>query len=351
MTTTAPAPDRPAIATLLPGLALAAALATAALWLADVPLVRNTLHASALLLVILLGMAWKTIAPVPSAVQPGVRLAQRPILRWAVAGLGFRLSVHEILQLGGPALAVVVLSTFAALWFGWRVGERLGLPHKLALLLGVGSSICGASAVVAADSVVQSEKQDAAIAMGTITLLGTLGIVIYPVVGRAFGMSDALYGLWAGASLHEMAQVVAAGFGVSDEAARIATVVKLARICLLAPVVFWLAWNLRRHHEAAGRAKVSVVPWFLVMFVLFAALNSWGGFSKPTLEAIRTADLWLLCVGMAGVGLQSGLRELRAAGARPLLAGALQWAFLAAVSLALGLLASAWLPGPGATHL
>jgi uncharacterized integral membrane protein (TIGR00698 family) len=272
---------------------------------------------------------------VPEATGAGVRFSQRPILRWAVAGLGFRLSLGEIWSLGPIALLIVTLSTFLALWFGFWIAKRLGVPHKLGILLSVGGAICGASAVVAADSVVQSEKQDAPIALGTITLLGTIGIVIFPPLGHLLQLSDWMFGVWDGASLHEMAQVVAAGFGFSDEAARIATVVKLTRICLLAPVVFWLAWNMRRHHESAGQAKVSPVPWFLVVFVGFAAINSLGVLPKPWLELIRRADLWLLCVGMAGVGLATGVKDLVAAGVRPLAVATLQWLVLAAISLAL----------------
>jgi uncharacterized integral membrane protein (TIGR00698 family) len=129
--------------------------------------------------------------------------------------------------------------------------------------------------VVAADTVVQAERRDTALALGVITLLGTIGIVLYPLLHRVLGLPEFIYGVWDGASLHEMAQVVAAGFGVSDEAARVATVVKLARIALLAPVVLGLAWLLRRRHEAVGRARSrpSVV---LVLFVVFAALHSTG---------------------------------------------------------------------------
>jgi uncharacterized integral membrane protein (TIGR00698 family) len=332
----APPPPR----ALVPGLLLSAALATLALGIADLPFVKDTLHVSALLLVILLGMLWKSFLSVPAAVQPGVRFAQRPVLRWAVAGLGFRLSVQELLQLGGAALVIVGVSTFAALWFGWWVAERMGVPHKLAMLLGMGGAICGASAIVAADTVVRSEKEESAVAIGVITLLGTIGIVLYPLIGHAFGMSDFVYGLWAGASLHETAQVVAAGFGLSPEAARVATVVKLARIALLAPAVFWLAWIMRRHHERTGAARVSIVPWFLVMFVVFAAVHSLGLIPAEALERIRRFDVWLLCVGMAGVGLQTGLSDLRLAGAKPILAGALQWLFLAALALALATLAA-----------
>ena len=319
----------------LPGLALTAALGLAALALADLPWVKGTLHVSALLIVILLGMAWKSLVPVPAAAEPGIRLAQRPVLRWAVAGLGFRLSLPELWRIGAPALVVVTLSTLAALAFGWWIARRLGVGEKLGLLLGVGGAICGASAVVAADSVVQGEKRDAALALGVITLLGTIGIVLYPLLGRAFGMSDFVYGVWDGASLHEMAQVVAAGFGRSEEAARVATVVKLARICLLAPVVLWLGWSLRHQHRAAGRARVAPVPWFLVLFVLFVVLNSSGWIPAPALEWLRRADLWLLCVGMAGVGLVTGFADLKEAGLAPVAAGALQWGVLAGLAYAL----------------
>ena len=316
----------------LPGLLLTALLGLAALWLAELPWVKGTLHVSALLLVILLGMAWKSLAPVPAAAGPGIRLAQRPVLRWAVAGLGLRLSLPELWRIGAPALVVVIVSTLAALAFGWWIARRLGVSEKLGVLLGVGGAICGASAVVAADTVVLGEKRDSALALGVITLLGTVGIVLYPLLGHALGMSDFVYGVWDGASLHEMAQVVAAGFGMSDEAARVATVVKLARICLLAPVVLWLGWSLRHQHRAAGRAKVAPVPWFLALFVIFAVLNSTGWIPAPALESLRRADLWLLCVGMAGVGLQTGFADLKDAGLRPIAAGALQWAFLATLA-------------------
>jgi len=322
----------------LPGLLLAALLGTAAFLLADLPWVRNHLHVSALLLVILLGMAWRSLAPIPAAAGPGIRVAQRPLLRWAVAGLGFRLSLPELWKIGPPALAVVTVSTAAALLFGWWIARRLGVRAKLGLLLGVGGAVCGASAVVAADSVVEGEPRDAPLALGVITLLGTLGILLYPWLGRRFGLSDFLYGVWDGASLHEMAQVVAAGFGVSEEAARVATVVKLARICLLGPIVLGLGWALRRR-GTAGQAKVTPVPWFLVLFVVFAALNSTALLPASWLAWLGRADLWLLSVGMAGVGLQTGFAELREGGLRPVAAGTLQWLFLAAVSLGL---ARAW---------
>jgi len=323
----------------LPGLVLAMALATAALALGELSFVRDTLHLGALLLVILLGMALASLPILPDLVVPGIRMAQRPVLRWAVAGLGFRLSLGEVLQIGSRGLTVVVVSAFGSLAFGWWIARRLGVPEKLGLLLGVGTAICGASAIVAADTVVQAEKRETAVALGVITLFGTAGIILYPWIGRMLGLGDQVFGIWDGASLHETAQVVAAGFGMSEEAARVATVVKLARICLLAPVVFGLAWWLPRRQTKTGAAKVSAAPWFLVVFLIFAAVNSTGLIPPATLKLLQRADLWLLCVGMAGVGLQTGVGDLRAAGIRPLLTGLLQWCVLAILSLGLAKLA------------
>jgi len=336
-------------AELLPGLVVSVLLATAAFMLADQPFVKDTLHLSALLLVILVGMATRSIMPVPAWAGPGVRMAQRPVLRWAVAGLGFRLSLGEIARIGAPALVVVVTSTAAALGFGWWIGRRLGLNYKFATLLSVGGGICGASAVVAADSVVQAEKHDSALAVGIITLLGTIGIVAYPFLGRAAHMGDFVFGVWDGASVHEMAQVVAAGATFSKAATAVATVVKLVRITLLAPVVFFLAWRARRAlvvgADAGGRLPgrplagpapaVSPVPWFLVLFVLFAALNSTGWLAPALVRQIQSADLWLLCVGMAGVGLQTSFGDMTRAGWAPIAAGAAQWLLLGTLSYAL----------------
>ena len=319
-----------------PGLVVASLLATVAMMLGDTPTFRDTLHLGPLLLVILLGMAWGSFMRLPEWALPGIRVAQRPVLRWAVAGLGFRLSLGEIVRIGGPALAVVVVSTFASLVFAWWLAKRLGIGEKLGVLLGVGGAICGASAVIAADSVVQGKREDSALALGIITLLGTVGIVAYPWIGHAAGMSDFLYGVWDGASLHEMAQVVAAASGQSKGAVEVATVVKLVRICLLAPVVFWLAWRARVH-GADAQAKVSIVPWFLVVFVGFAALNSSGLLPKSVLDPVRRADLWLLCVGMAGVGLQTRFTDLGRAGWRPILVGVAQWVFLAVLAYGLAI--------------
>lgn len=309
------------------------AIAAAAIRLADVPYVKSTLHLSALLLVILLGMLWKNVLPPPQWALPGIAMAQRPVLRWGVAFLGFKLSLNKLQAIGAPALVVVVVSTLVALTFAWWFGKALGLNERLAILLGVGGSICGASAIVAAETVVKGERKDVAASIGVITLFGTLGIVLYPILGRALGMPHFLYGVWAGASLHETAQAVAAGQALGAE--DVATVVKLARIALLAPVVFYLAYWMRKSGKDA-EAKVALVPWFLVLFLVFAILNSTPLIHPDWAKWINDhGNLWVLCVGMAGVGLQTGFKDLKQAGWMAVLVGLAQWVLISLVAFTL----------------
>jgi uncharacterized integral membrane protein (TIGR00698 family) len=324
----------------LPGLLLTLAISAAAMRLADVEYVKKTLHFGALLLVIVLGILWRNILPPPEWAMPGIRVAQKPILRWGVALLGFKLSIGALLQIGAPAVLVVIIGTTAALAFGIWFGKAMGLHEKLTILMAVGGAICGASAIVAAESVVKAEKEDVVAPIGVITLFGTLGILIYPMIGRALGMAKFLYAVWCGASLHETAQVVAAADALGVGA--IATVVKLARIAMLAPVVFYLAWYMRKKGEDS-EAKVAIVPWFLVLFVIFALINSATAFglSHPLLPTAVTDSInnvwttWILCIGMAGVGLQTGFRDLKKAGAMPLLVGFAQWLLLSMIAFGL----------------
>lgn len=321
----------------LPGLALVVAMAFVANWIAELPFVKDSLRFSSLLIVILLGILLASVWKLPEALGAGIKLAQKPILRWAVAGLGFRLTLQEVAAIGVPAIAVVCLGVAGAFLFCVWLGKILGLGEKLSLLLATGGAICGASAIVAADSVVEAEGKDAAVSLGIITLWGTVGIFLFPVVAKALGWGDFAYGLICGATLHETAQVVAAASGLSPEATNVATVVKLVRICTLAPMVLGIGWWIRRSAVGkAGEAKVSLVPWFLVMFVVFSLLvslvsdPSFQGFVQ---DAVNPFVKLLLAVGMAGVGLQTNVRDLWKAGWKALGLGLAQWLVLIAITL------------------
>ncbi|MBV6459359.1 MAG: hypothetical protein HONBIEJF_02505 [Fimbriimonadaceae bacterium] len=320
---------------LVPGLIACVVLAALAMFLGGTAFAKDTLHAGELLIVIVLGMLARSTLPLPQSWAPGLVVARGAVLRWAVAGLGFKLSLSELAKIGGPSLAVILVSTTVAIAGGYWIAKRLGVNHQLAVLLGIGGGICGASAIVAADSVLKSEKGHVPCGLGIITLWGTVGILAYPWLGELLNLNSFAYGIWNGASLHEMAQVVAAGQSFGADAVAPSTVAKLARICLLAPVVVGLAWWMTRKHESHGEAKVAPVPWFLIVFLVFAVVNSFHVLSQDATALLLRADLWLLCIGMAGVGLQSGFQDVKREGWQPVVAGFLQWVLLAGLSLVL----------------
>lgn len=328
----------------LPGLGLCAALAVLAIFTEKAPFVKQNLRFSALLIVILFGIIVASVVRLPKEWIDGVKVAQKPVLRWAVAGLGLRLSLPELAKLGVPALGVVIICTFATVLIAFPLFKAFGLGEKISALLGVGTAVCGASAIVAADTVVQSDGKDNAVSLGIVTLWGTVGIFTYPLVGYALHMHPFSYALWSGASLHETAQVVAAASAYKVQSAieidSMATVVKLARILLLAPIVFGLGAWMRKKGEATGEAKTPLVPWFLVAFVVLAGVRTYAKelqLSKDFIDQAQLVVTFLMATGMAGVGLQTGIRDLREAGWRPVLAGLALWLLMAGGSLLLSL--------------
>lgn len=321
----------------LPGLGLCLVLALIADSLGKLPLFKDQLRMSGLLLVILMGVVVASFTKLPEWLSPGLKMAQKPVLRWAVAGLGFRLTLQEIGNIGASGLAIVVVCVGVSFVAGFAFCRLIGLSRDLGFLLATGGSVCGASAIAAADSVVEADGLDVAVSMGIITLWGTIGIFVFPWLGSLLHYNDFTFGMLCGSTLHETAQVVAAASGMSKEAVAVATVVKLVRICTLAPIVFGIAWAVRRSAESETKAKVPLVPWFLVMFCVFSAVVSFGG---PTVTA--TTKTWilpvvqiLLAVGMAGVGLQTNVRDIWKSGWRAVTAGLVQWLVLIGLAIVL----------------
>lgn len=329
-----------------PGLLMSAAVAVAALWLAGLPFF--TRHGlGALTLAIVLGLVLgNTVYPrLAERCHLGVGLAKQQLLRTGIVLYGLRLTFQDIAQVGWAGVAVdavVLASTFGlACWLGQR---WLGLDRRTTLLIGAGSSICGAAAVLATAPVAKARPQDVAVAIATVVVFGTVGTFLYPALfhwNAAHGWLAAdtqQYGIYVGATVHEVAQVVAAGAAVSPEAAGTAVIVKMVRVMMLAPFLLLLSWWLSRAERRSGDSdtpsgKVSV-PWFALGFVAVAGIHSLDVLPAGLVQAGVQLDNLLLAVAMAALGLTTHVRAVRAAGIKPLLMAALLFAWL----LGLGLL-------------
>ena len=315
----------------LPGLALTLALGVAGLLLAGwAPLQRAQI--SALTIAIVLGMIVGNVfgAQLPAVFAPGVLTAQQKLLRLGVILYGLRLSFGQIAAIGPAGLAIDAIVVVGTLVLASTIGRRVfGLDRDSALLTGVGSAICGAAAVLALERVLKPDPAKVAIAVATVVLFGTLDIFLYPILYPHLGMNAAHFGLYTGATVHEVAQVIAVGSAVDPATADSAVVVKLTRVMLLVPVLFFFGWRQAKLACAESGTKTKIaLPWFALAFVAVSAINSLVTFPPEIKGPLLTLDTLLLAAAMAALGLETRIAKLRALGPKPLLLAALLWLWL-----------------------
>ncbi len=314
----------------LPGLAVAGLIGAVAAGLAESPWLTH-LGIGALTVAIAIGMVAGNVVPQrwSATAGPGVLFAQRGLLRLGVGLYGLRLTVQQLGAVGLRGVLIdmlVIASTLGlALWAGTRWFK---LDRDTALLVGTGSAICGAAAVMAAEPVVGAPPHKVAVAVATVTVFGSLAIFVYPLLFPLLGLQQAQFGVYIGSTVHEVAQVVAAGKAVSAATADEAVVVKLIRVALLAPVLMLLARLMRSGPGVVTAPKAPLLPWFIALFGATAVINSLGWIGPAAHAALLSLDNTLLAVAMAALGWGSSIRLMRQAGIRPLLLGGLLFAFL-----------------------
>lgn len=312
-----------------PAAALLAALAAVAFALGlAVPSV------SPLLWAVALGAAAAPIGRLRAAPFTGVRNCGGLLLRTGVALLGLQVSLDQLADVGFGGLLLAAGTVIATLLLTLQAARLLRVSPELALLIATGSAICGASAIVAMNAVTRAGEEHVAYAIATVTVFGTVAMLALPPAAALLGLSGGQAGLWAGASIHEVAQVTAAGGAVSAAALELATLVKLARVMMLAPVVaIAAAVGSSSGRPAAGGALP--VPPFVVGFLALVAARSLLPLPDSLVEGARLASTILLAAALVALGMNVRLRALRTAGARPLLLGALATLVASATALAL----------------
>jgi len=291
-----------------------------------------------------LGILVANVRPMPT-IDAGARLARGWFLPVGIVLLGARLSLADILSTGLGAIAVLIIDIVLVLTVTLLLGRALGLSPKLSALIGVGTAICGNTAIVATAPVIKAEERDVSFAVATITLFGTAAVIVFPLIGHALGMSDNLFGHWAGAAVNDTSQVAATGFSYSTEAGETATIVKLTRNTLMVPVIFAVGtWFATRETGSAAdseerrnwlRSARKAVPPFLLGFLGMALLNSAGLIPDDLADLFVRVSQVLIVMALVGVGLSTKLASLRQTGPAPFLMGLVVAVILAIVSLSL----------------
>lgn len=324
---------------LLPGVLLSAAIALSALWLRQLPMISVL---SPMILSIIIGIGFHNLVGTPRIAKPGVVFSMRRLLRFAIVLLGLQLTAAQIAEVGLSGLAVIVLALVATFIFTVRIGKLMGVEPRLAELIAAGTSICGASAVIATNTVTRASDEDAAYAVACVTVFGSIAMFLYPMVPPLLGLGPQAYGLWVGSSIHEVSQVVAAAYQGGQEAGDFGTVAKLSRVIMLAPVVLFLgALAARRVRLQGGEGSNTAhppVPWFVFGFLAMVVFNSLVAIPPEVKSWIMFATTFMLSMALAAIGLEINISKLRAKGMRPFMLGLVASLFIAGLSLGLVIL-------------
>ncbi|WP_153147228.1 YeiH family protein [Dechloromonas sp. H13] len=317
----------PAWPVIWPGVLTAITIALAATFIAE--------HQGGpqLLYALFFGMAFNFAAN-GEKVKAGIEFASRQILRFGVALLGARITAEQISGLGAVPIMMVIGGVVLTILFGALVGRLLGRPKTEGLLTGGAVAICGASAALAISAVMPKNEENQRFTLFTVvgvTTLSTVAMIAYPAIARALDLDPGAASVFLGGTIHDVAQVVAAGYMISPEVGDGATFVKLLRVAMLLPVV--LVFSLVFRTRGEGGARPPLLPGFLIGFAVLVVINSLGIIPKPVTDAASHLSRWCLVVAIAALGVKTSLQQLASLGWRPVLMLAVDTVFLAGLIL------------------
>jgi uncharacterized integral membrane protein (TIGR00698 family) len=321
-----------------PGVACTLIVALAATYLSD------HYHAPPVIFALLLGMALNELSG-EARYTPGINVSARTLLRISVALLGLRITFGQIGELGWSTAAMVMVTVPLTILFGWALARGMKLDARYGVLSGGAVGICGASAAMAIAVAWprKDSERDTAVVIACITTYSTIAMVLYPALLAHLHLDALQTGRFLGGSIHDVAQVVAAGYASSPQAGDSATIVKLMRVAMLLPVVLVITLVAARGlDKSEPTQKVALLPGFLIGFVVLAALNGFGLVAKPIAAVLTEASKWLLVISVAAIGMKTSLREMMAVGTTAIALIAAETVFLAILVLAWILLGGGW---------
>jgi uncharacterized integral membrane protein (TIGR00698 family) len=327
-----PASGSSGAARLLPGLALTAALAAVATFIGGMAPVIG-----APVVAVVGGMALSSVRRPSAAVRPGILFVSKRVLQGSVVVMGLGLSLGQVWSTGARSLPELVGTLAAALVVAALAGRMLGLPADQRTLIGVGTAICGASAIAAVDAVIDAEEADVSYAIATIFTFNVVAVLLYPSLGHAFGLSQHSFGLWAGTAINDLSSVVAASTIYGHAAASYGVIVKLTRTLAIIPISLALALRRSRQSERpVGPVELRrIVPVFIVAFVGAVVVNTAGVIPSAWHPGLGDLSTWMITAALGAIGLSTDIGRIRRAGLRPLALGAILWLTVGLASLGL----------------
>lgn len=314
----------------LPGIVLAAIIAVPAWMLGELfPVIGSPIIG------ILFGMIlafWKR----PCVLNEGIQYTAKKILQYSIILLGFGMNLFTVFHVGRLTFMLMVFTLSAAFITAFFAGKLLGLNENTAILIGVGSAICGGSAIAAVAPVIHAKEEEVAHSISTIFLFNVIAAFLFPFLGHVLGMSDQTFGLWAGTAVNDTSSVVAAGYSFSNSAGDLAVIVKLTRTLMIVPVTLALA--LYTSKKSAGKPNknyniIKVFPWFVLLFLMASVICTFAHFPKSFEVMLTRWGKYMIVMAMVAIGLNTDIRKLIKNGMKPILLGFICWVVLALTSL------------------
>jgi len=290
-----------------------------------------------------IGMALNYIRKPSEFIQVGLKFTSKKVLRLSIILLGSSLSIGTILNVGRLSLTVMFYTLLTCFGAGYFIGKWLGLDWKLSSMISAGTGICGGSAIAAMAPVIEAEDKDVAYAMSATFIFDMAMIVLFPIMGRALGLSDMAYGLWTGTAVNDTSSVVAAGYAFSEAAGDFATMVKLTRTLSIIPTVLVFSVisarvnnkNTKGNTSGGNKVKItSLFPWFILAFVGMAIINSIGLIPANISNTLKSLSKFLMVASLAAIGMNTDFREMKKSGINPMLHGFIISALVVIVALA-----------------
>lgn len=308
---------------MLHGILLITLFSCAAFYIGDMDFVKS-LSFSPMIVGIILGMLYANSLRnnLPETWVPGIQFCSKRVLRFGIILYGFRLTFQDVTAVGIPAVIIDAIIVGGTIGLGMLIGRLMKMDRGITLLTSVGSAICGAAAVLGAESAIRTKPYKTAVAVSTVVIFGTLSMFLYPILYRngIFALSPEQMGIYAGSTIHEVAHVVGAGNAMGDEVASIAIIVKMIRVMMLVPVLLIITWAVAKAAAANGsegeKGKINI-PWFAILFLVVIAFNSFDLLPESVVSFINTFDTFLLTMAMTALGAETSIEKFKKAGAKP----------------------------------
>ncbi|MDP4182097.1 MAG: YeiH family protein [Bacillota bacterium] len=319
----------------LSGILMSFALALASIWLGNrYPIIGGPVFG------IVIGISLNNTIGKPVWAEDGVKFTSKKILQWAIIVLGSGLSLTQVWKTGLQSLSVMLLTLTSAFIAAYGFGRLMKIPFKLTSLIGVGTAICGGSAIAAISPIIEAEEMEVAYSISTIFFFNIIAVLIFPPLGHLLGFSDTAFGLWAGTAVNDTSSVVAAGYAFSSHAGAYATIVKLTRTTMIIPIslifAFAYAYNRKKSVKTGSSINYSfkrIFPWFILGFLAVSLLNTLGAFNECAVSILSTAGKFLIVMALTAIGLSADFRRMIKTGIKPLFLGLIVWVTVAVVSI------------------